>query len=281
MNTRDEVLKNIRSIPALPGGAVRVLQLLEDPNVDIRVVTRAAAYDPALSANLLRVANSAAWGAERTIATLEGAVNRLGLTRVYQAVVASIVGPMSKMPVRGYDIPAGELWNHAIAVATATREIVKELRLPGHEEAFTAGLLHDVGKIVLGSVMAEDGDTVADLATREGISFLEAEVRVIGIDHAEAGALLLEHWHLPPALTLAVREHHLPATASLTTDLVHLADMLCLSLGIGAGRDGLQYTLSSAVVDRLSLSGRPMERILSRLLEPYAAAREAFSGSRS
>ena len=256
MSRREQILSTLRSTPALPTPAVRVVQLVQDPEVDIRELTEAVRYDPSLTAMVLRLANSPYFGAARSIGSVQQAVMRLGTNRLFRVLMTSAVAPLAQLAVRGYDLEPGKLLEHAVGVAVAVERLAASLAKRPANYTFTAALLHDIGKIAMGSHVRIDAKPIMDLAFRENLPFEVAEREVLGIDHAEAGAVLLEVWDLPPRLIEAVRCHHEPDKAQLDTlavDLVHAADSLCLLAGIGAGADGTHYRPAAEVLSRLRL----------------------------
>jgi len=265
VSRREQILSALRSTPALPTPAIRVVQLVQDPEVDMRELTEAVRYDPSLTAMVLRLANSPYFGAARSIGSVQQAVMRLGTNRLFRVLMASAVAPLAQLTVRGYDLEPGKLLEHAVGVAVAVERLAASLpkRLPNY--AFTAALLHDIGKIAMGSHVRIDAKPIMDLAFRENLPFEQAEREVLGIDHAEAGAVLLEFWNLPPHLVEAVRCHHEPDKAdsdTLVVDLIHAADSLCLLAGIGSGVDGTHYRPAAGVLSRLRLGTKLGERVV-------------------
>ncbi len=265
MSRREQILSTLRSTPALPTPAVRVVQLVQDPEVDMRELTEALRYDPSLTAMVLRLANSPYFGAARSIGSVQEAVMRLGTNRLFRVLMASAMAPLAQLAVRGYDLGAGKLLEHAVGVALAADRLAASLSQRPPDYTFTAALLHDIGKIAMGNHVRIDAEPIVDLAFRESLSFEQAEREVLGIDHAEAGAVLLEFWNLPPGLVEAVRCHHEPDKARLDTlaaDLVHAADSLCLLAGIGSGADGTHYRPAATVLSRLRLGTRLGETVV-------------------
>jgi putative nucleotidyltransferase with HDIG domain len=270
MSRRDEVLAKVRTIPALPTAAARVIILLRDPDVDIKEVIRTIEYDPGLTSNVLRLANSAYFAGPRTISSLRDAIVRLGLNRVFQLVITSAIAPVARQAVKGYDLPPLQLLSHSVAVAVGVEELATRLKRPAPPATFTAGLLHDLGKIILGTFVEIDAAPILSLAYRERISFEVAENQVLGINHAEAGAALLERWNLPVTIVDVVRWHHEPESftgETLAMDLVHAADHLSLGSGIGVGIDGLNYHPSPVVMSRLMLKADVAEAVLCHMID--------------
>jgi len=264
------------AMPSLPPAASKALRLLQQPRVDARRIARLAEDEPAWAAELRRLAATPLWGLG-SAGDVEEVCGRLGFRRGVQLVAASAVAPLLRAPLPGYDLAEGELWSHSLAVALATREILLERGLRPCEEAFTAGLLHDVGKLMIGPALETDpvpADAVELLVE-------DTEIRAVGMSHTEAGAILLEHWGLPYWLVAAAGAHHAPGENSyLVADLLHLADTICLSAGLGTGRDGLRYRVSSEVSLRWNLSRRSVERVVERTVEALDEAGELIPAGR-
>jgi len=268
-----QALKNISSIlkafPSMPGAAMKLLALIDDPDINVSQIENILRQDAGLTANLLKLANSAYFGIPSKVGSVRQAVLLLGLKRLIQMVIASCVSGILDKPVAGYDLPPGELWCHSIAVTVAAEGLAKELKVEAAEEIFTAALLHDVGKLVLGDFVEDDFKKI-EAAITSGISFETAENLVLGTNHAEIGARILNQWSLPPGIVDAVRWHHDPESAEkvdLMLDIVHVANVLCLMIGVGAGRDGLQHQPSTAVIERLGLESYHLEKVASQTLQ--------------
>jgi len=282
MSTRDAILERIKSVPALPTAAIKVSHMLQDADVDIAKLARVIEHDPALAANLLKMANSAYFSGPRSVGTIHEAIMRMGTNRVFGITVASASALISGKPVKGYDLGVGELWLHSVSAAVCTDKLCETLAIKAPKEAFTAALLHDVGKIVLGNFVEVDATQILELAYDEGLSFEVAETKVLGIDHPEVGACLLDNWNLPDSIVGAVRWHQKPdkndgRAEQLLVDIVHAADALSLVGGVGTGIDGLNYKLSEKVAERLCLTNTVAETVICRMLDGIEEFSEIFS----
>ena len=263
------ILAKVKSFPSMPEAAAKLLKLLDNPDATAAQIEQILRYDAGLTANLLKLTNSVYFGLPCKVGSVTQAVVLLGWKKLIQLVMASCVNAVMGKPVPGYDLPAGELWRHSIAVSVAAEDLAKELKVSASEEIFTAALLHDVGKLVLGGFVKEDLEKIEIEASR-GISFEVAEHMVLGTDHTEVGAQILKNWSFPPALVNAVRWHHDPDSAGKTdtlVDIVHVANILCLMIGIGVGREGLCYKPSPLATKRLGLRTNDLEIVASRTLQ--------------
>ncbi len=273
---RTAIIAKIAMVPGMPSSSARIIGMLQDPEVETSELVSALEYDPGLTANLLRWANSAYFGGRHEILSVRDAVVRLGMRRMNQLVMTSIAAPVVGQPIRGYDLPPGRLLEHSIAVAIGTGELAKALGRPLPETAFTAGLLHDIGKVVLGMFVEIASEPILKLSRENHIPFDEAERRVLGIDHAEVGALLLERWNLPGPIVSAVRWHHEPNRKPedyATVDLVHIMEALSLSCGFGSGIDGLYYRPDASAIERLGLTTGSVDRAVARMVSGLAEIR--------
>ncbi len=280
MSSREEILESVNRMPQLPASSAQLIPLLQNSEADPEEICQAISLDPGLTAHVLRVANSAALGASDSIVTVRQALMRLGTGRVLGAVLSTVVGPVAMQPVTGYGLHAGSLWENCVAVALATEEFSEILGKSAPVEAFTAGLLCDIGKLVLGEFVAQDCGAIRELAFGHGLPFDQAEREILGVDHAEVGAALLRTWKLPEAIVEVVRWHHSPESCREEcrelVDLVHLADYACLMGGIGGGDDGTSYMPSADVADRLGASVFDIEHGMCNTLCKLEEARELF-----
>jgi putative nucleotidyltransferase with HDIG domain len=263
------ILDDVKSFPSMPAAALKLLTLLKDENTSNAQIEQILRYEPGLTANILKLTNSAFFGLPKQIGSIRQAILMIGWKKLIQIVLASCVSAIIDKPVQGYDLSPGDLWRHSIAVSVASEILVKELKLSVSEEVFTAALLHDVGKMVLGRYVKDDISVIEGDEMQE-VSFEQVERSIFGIDHAEIGANILRRWSFPPAMISAVRWHHDPDGAPKTSpmiDTVHVADVLCLMSGIGVGREGLQYRPSPAACERIGLTEALLEKVACQTLQ--------------
>lgn len=271
------IMDRVDSFPAFPATVGQLLQTLDDPDASAREIEGCLKLDPGLTGNVLKLCNSAYFGFQARIGSVQKAVAMLGVRRLRQIALASCIHSVMDRPIPGYDLPAGELYRHSIAVSFAAEAFTKVLQIPNGGEAFTAALLHDIGKVVLGAFVDKEMVEIQELLGN-GISFESAERQVLGTDHAEVGAMLLEKWSFPAALAQAVRWHHQTEAApspGIETDVVHAANTVCLMIGIGLGREGLRHDISREAVRRLGLKPHMVEGVASQTLQWIAGLEPA------
>ncbi|NNL75977.1 MAG: HDOD domain-containing protein [Desulfobacterales bacterium] len=249
------IMAQVKAFPGMPATATKLLNLLENPDTAGSQIEELIRYDAGLTANILKLTNSAYFGIPSKISSIKQAVLLLGWKRLLQLVMTMCMSSVMKKPIVGYDMPDGELWRHSIAVSVAAELLVKTLKLPQAEDVFTAALLHDVGKLVLGGFVRDDLQQIEAMVAK-GIGFEVAEYMVLGTDHAEVGARILEKWGFPMELVNAVGWHHDPQTCEVQctlSDIVHTANILGLMIGLGNSKEEFEIEPSNEVTDRLGL----------------------------
>ena len=263
------IMAQVKAFPGMPATAARLLKLLEDPESSAAQIEEVLRYDAGLTANILKLTNSAYFGIPSRVSSVRQAVMMLGWKRLLQLVMTICMSTVMKKPVDGYDLPQGELWRHSIAVSVAAESVIKALKIPESEEVFTAALLHDIGKLVLGGFVKDDLAQIKAMVSK-GIPFEVAEYMVIGTDHAEIGARILKKWDFPQDLVNAVNWHHDPETCEnhcTLSDIVHVANAVGLRIGFGSDDDRLRVDPAVSVADRLGLGPVDLEVLAEQTLE--------------
>ncbi len=254
--TPDDVLASLAELPSMPSSVVDVIAACDDNDMTVGGLAQVVMRDQSLTASILKLANSAFYGHARTVATVVEAIVLLGYSAIKSLAISSHTARLLNRALPGYGLARGDLWNHSISVAFTARRFALEVKLAPVEEAFVAGLLHDIGKTVLASHMESAFLEISQLATERHVPFHHVESEVLGFDHAELGARVAAAWSFPPQLEEAIRFHHDPAGASLRpllASVVHVADAACMMFGPGVGADGLAYEVSSHALDSLDL----------------------------
>ncbi|OGV55709.1 MAG: hypothetical protein A2017_03245 [Lentisphaerae bacterium GWF2_44_16] len=281
MNERKgEILKKIKTVTSVPASALRAIKLLNDPNVNMGEVVQVIAYDPGLTSNILKLANSSYFGCARSISSLRDAVVRLGSANIFKLVTASIASLVLNKNIKGYNMTSGELWEHSIAVAVAAETSSYVLKLQdASKTAFTSGLLHDIGKVILGDFFDPQVEQEISVSLSKNKSFYEAEKEAFGINHAELGARLLNSWSIPDNLSNAVRWHHAPEFCrdSQCSTIVHFCDYICIKNKIGSQTEPLNMRLSEQAVAVLKISDKDNDEIIMRTRDSFENIKDIFS----
>lgn len=233
-------------LPTLPTIAIEVSRLASNPLTGMSDIVRIIRNDPSLTAKILRVANSAFYGMPRRIESLNMALVVLGMRELNNLVTCITVLKTFPGAVGATEFDRHSFWEHSAGCGELARVIAARLRLRFHGVEFTAGLLHDIGKIVLDQYVHAEFVAALVLSRREGLSPVEAEQRTIGADHAEIGAWLAERWLLPLSIVESIRYHHRPEQAAHHASLsavVRLGDLFAKVLQDRAVRTPLREDL--------------------------------------
>src|SRR5438874_3477691 len=226
-----EAVKKVTTIATLPEVTARIVSTVEDPKSTAAQLHKIIAHDPALVARILKVVNSAFYGLPGQVGSVERAIVLLGLNAVKNIAVAASLGQLFRGATLCEGFTARDLWTHCIAVGVAARDLAKQMKLPLADEAFLAGMIHDIGIVLSLQTCPEQLRTVCEAARRPGSDFCQLERQVIGADHQQLGAALAEHWKFPRTCQLVAGYHHRPTQLAnehrLLVSLVWAADTLC------------------------------------------------------
>lgn len=265
----EHILKRVQALPPLPTSAMRIIALTKTADVGVRDLERAIAHDPALAASILRQANSAYYGYARRISSLGQAIVILGFQAIQGLVMASAVAPILKTPLAGYSINQEDLWKHSMLTAMMAKRLCRRLDYPFGDVAFTAGLLHDIGKLIIAVYVQEVGGFILRrIETEQKESYVELEAKIIGYDHGTVGGFIVKNWGLPPDLIEAITYHHFPHQAKDFPDLtkvVHVANGLANLIGVGGGVDGMLNPIDSNVMNEMGFSDDDLEVIIAEM----------------
>ncbi len=262
-----EILSKVQSVPTLPATVLRVMQMIEDPLCSAADLAQVIQADPAMAIKVLKLANSAYYGFRQKIATVPQAVTLLGFATLKNALLSAAVFDLFRLNTTGFDLAA--LWKHSVATATAAKLLAKRARFPNSEKAFTAGLLHDIGKVMIARYLPMSLATIVQAVRDEGLPMAAAEQRTIGLAHPAFGAWVMARWGLPSVLVEAVEYHHCPTKAQYSFDLaalVYLANALTHRAGIGSGGDTLPREIDPAILQHFGLSEGALNDLHDALL---------------
>lgn len=253
----------IKNLPTLPGMIDQISKAVESQRFSVDDIGKLISRDQVLSAKVLKLANSAFFGFSRKVGSLTQALVLLGFDVVKGLILTSSVFDLMKARAEG-------LWLHSMGVATAASIIATHLELEDAEEISLAGLLHDLGKVVLRAHMTEDMESINELVEVEGLSIREAEQEVLGFTHAEVGRWLAEAWKLPEQLAEPIQHHHDPGRAKdapVVTAVVHFADILVRGYGYGDGGDPWVPPLDRAALAQMNLGPEKLKDIIAEICD--------------
>jgi HD-like signal output (HDOD) protein len=223
-----ERIQSIIQLPALPAIAMEVVEMVDNPTTSASKLGKVISTDQALTAKVLKIANSPFYGFPRKISTVDFAIIVLGYDALKEIVISiSLISSLQKKSDLHFDAKA--FWDHSIVCGVLARRLARDLNYRISGEVFVGGLLHDMGISVMHMYFRSEFRRIVEIARESDLSFLEAEESVLGVTHADIGGWLAERWNLPDHLVEAIANHHAPANARKNPDLValiHCADAL-------------------------------------------------------
>lgn len=279
MSRLDEILSLVKHVPPFPKVAQRVSEMLNDSEVSATALAEVIQYDQVITANVLKICNAAYFGLPRKVSSLDEALVIVGNDTLKDIIITSSSARFYKGAAGdGYKLDQGELWKHSIAVGIMAKELVKYVKGVEPGSAYTAGLLHDIGKRFLSSFVADDFKKIMMKVVQDDCSFVEAEKELVGASHAELGGMIMSQWGFPKEIELAVLQHHDPDALEKDplTAIVALANTLVISMGIGVGADGLSVKMQGSGLKRFGITPMHLELCMANLLTELDRAQELF-----
>ncbi len=274
----EKILLSIKQLPAFPTTVHKVSELLKNEDYDVNDVVNVIKYDQGITANILKISNSAYFGVRQKIRSIHDAVIYLGQKNLVRALQTASVSRIFSKRSAGYGMKTRELWEHSVAVALMSQILSRRITRKEDTVLYTAALLHDVGKLVMGVYVQESAQKIFELMESGKYSFLEAEEVVIGINHAELGGRVAVYWNFPPEIHDAIAYHHRPDRIltgdTMIPSLVYIADQFCLMMGIDGGMDGLAHRGISEVMHKYGLKENDLEESMLTLFDELEQANE-------
>ena len=269
--TLSEVCEKALRLPCSPALLPRLVKVLEDDDASASELEAIITLDPALAAATLRLANSAYMSGGRTVDDLSSAIMRLGQKEVYRLAALSLTSRWMTLPIEGYRWEPGDYCRHSFCVAVAAEHLASVIGRVAPAIAYTAGLLHEIGKLAIAHACGEHFPAIRVHQQEQQCAWLQAESAVLGYNHAEAGGALLRGWQFSPSL-VAVSEHlhqpgQAPAELRPLTAHVHAARYLAASMGAGVSEDGFLFALDSGLLAEHGFTSDLLDAALPEVLE--------------
>jgi putative nucleotidyltransferase with HDIG domain len=268
--TMEEIVNQVQEIPPFPQTIMKIIELTNDPKSGAKDLEQEIMKDQGLTTKILKLANSAFYRGRREISTVVDASVMLGFSAIQSMVLATVVGKYMSKELPGYALEKDALWKQSQISAIMTRTIAKKVKYPKPDQAYTAGLLRDIGKVILDQYVSEEYEAISALVEFENKSFIVAEEMVLGYHHGQIGAKIAEKWNLPEELVEVIACHHNPSVAFVNPELVsitHISDSLVMMMGIHIGIDGLAYEFFSDAVRMLKLDETMLSEIMSEVAD--------------
>jgi putative nucleotidyltransferase with HDIG domain len=249
----DDVVRNLDDLPSLPAVVMELLNSIDQDDIDISVLAKKVSHDQALTAKTLRLANSSLYGLQVKVTTIQQAITYLGFQTTRNLITAAAVtGCFAEGHCPGFDHKA--FWRHSIATAACAKVLARQMRF-NQDYAFTAGLLHDIGRLVLVACFPNQYSETIAYREAHDCYLLEAERAVLGVDHVDAGLALAEHWNFSDTMRLAIGGHHDPEApgAGFLAAIIHVADAIVHALDLAQVKDDLVPPVSAVAWTALGL----------------------------
>jgi putative nucleotidyltransferase with HDIG domain len=272
----------IQATPQPSASAMRLLHLMSDDEHELSDIIDIVKLDTGLTSYVLRVVNSPAFGLLKPINTVDRAVVFLGERMVVGIAMMNLAPFIFEKHLEGYNGEGRDLWHHDLRTAIAAREVAINTNYSiSPDLAFTAGLLHDIGKSISSDFLKAHSQELTVKFEEEGIEdFLVAERSVLGMDHAQIGFELAENWDLPGSLQMAIRYHHQPAESPKAyrplVYMVHLGDSMAMMGGTGTGMDSLHYHLDHQYSRYFDFSPELVSLLMLNVEEEYHKIEEVM-----
>ncbi len=269
----------IDDMPPLPGVAMRVMRVVNDVEFSMEDLVELIRTDPALTTKILNLCNSSLFALQNEISSIPQALSFLGIRNIVRTVVTSCTSNYFK-PI-DLDIPylsTRVIWQHSIGCAAATQKIIARVGGCDQGTAYTAGVLHNLGKIALAQLLElYDGSLELQVSPCED-ELINSERRVYGIDHAQVTAFVIDRWTLPPDLRFAIKHHHdrdEMASGTILAPALHAADILCLRIGVGhTPEPGFEAQYLDVALQRLGMTPAEIDAIGTEVLEEIEGSAE-------
>lgn len=265
MLTLESLVEGIDHLKPVSDVAGRVMALVDAQDGGMAELADIIRYEPALTANVLKLANSAYFGLPGKIEDAKQAIVYLGMRQVVELVLLVTCAKTMNAAVDGYGLDKGELWRNAVSAAILANDLARVKGLKHGSRIFTGALLKDIGKLVLNQYVRAEMASILKRVNDQGVTFKEAERQVLGFDHCQVGMMIVERWQFPPALRCIIGHAHTPMEANgcfLEAAVVYLADEICRQLDFGCGVDDASYVEDPRVSRSLGLHAADIQGVV-------------------
>ncbi|MBN1980162.1 MAG: HDOD domain-containing protein [Chitinivibrionales bacterium] len=265
MSISDHILLSSIELKPLPSVVETLAEAVCDEHASIAKIAVIVSYDQVLCGQLLSIANSSYSASQRTIGTVAEAIIRLGTATVLEIAMAKFISGPLHMQLPQYGYMTDELWRHSVAAAVAAENMNKYCTKKVNGIAFTAALMHDIGKLAFIEKITNEAVNKLFELLRQSMSWVEAERVLFGFTHADVGAAVARQWHLPLVVEEALRDHNSVyqessgGKPSEITDCVRIANCVARTIGQGVGNEGMSFVMDASASERLGLNRNNFE----------------------
>jgi len=276
----NRIVSNVLKVAALPAVVMKFSEAIKNPLTSNQQLEKIISEDSALASKILMIANSALFNFPSKIDTIASAISIIGHKQLNEVILScSIVSIFKDLPQDVIDMDM--FWRHSIAVATASRILAAQRREQNIEKFFTAGLLHDIGKLIMFAEIPKNMKEVMERCANSKELMHKVETELLGFDHAKLGAMLLKKWKLPEEIVAAIYYHHIPSISKgdvVYSSVVHIADIISHSLQLGSSGELFIPTLNEKAWDALGLDVDILDSVMEQLNIQYQEAVKYIRG---
>lgn len=273
------IINKVKRLPTLPAVANKVTRLIKDPTCTAIKVSEVIDKDQSLTTRVLRLVNSAFYSLYTEVTNVRHAVALLGFKTISQMVISISVFDVFKGG-QGKEFNREGFWKHSIGCAVVSQMIAQRAHYPKADDCFTAGLMHDIGKVVLDQYLHEEMTKVIQLIQEKEIYFADAEKEIMELNHADVGGQVMKNWNIPLPITVAVKHHHQPLnerkgsafSQDLIVDIIRLSNVICRRERIGYSGDTIIPEMNRELWDRLDINQKSINEVIENCGEEIEKA---------
>jgi len=266
---KDIKLNKFNGLSQFPQLTIRTLILIADRNLNVKKIAEFIETNQGIVSKVLKIANSAYYGMNGKITSIRHAAIVLGYKILGEIVITAGAKDFLDRQLRGYTYDSMDLWNHSLAVAYGSKFIISKENPSLTNAAYTAGLIHDVGKIILDELVLEKKEEIKSFMEKEGKTFLDAENHFFNFNHAEIAFELCRQWNFPEFISNAIKDHHQPSysNGNKLSYVLHTADHIARMIGMGYSKDDLQCEIKEETKNFLDLRRQDISKIALKITE--------------
>jgi HD-like signal output (HDOD) protein len=277
---KKRIMRSLDELAPMPQIVFKAHEIMDNPNSSTKQVAELIETDQAIAAKVLKLANSAYYGMSGKVSSIQQASVVLGYKALGELITLAGTSNLLGDRLHGYGMDSGKLWQHSMMVAFGSKIITQRKNPQLENDAFSAGLIHDVGKLVLDRLVLNRKSLFEEFLAAGDKTFLSAENRILGFDHAEIGYEICRHWQIPDILANAIRYHHkvpdnlaeespgeLASIVLTANTIANMAEAMTMSGSIDSGLDAVMYMLDDVVLKHLGLEEGEIEAIMCEAQE--------------
>ena len=265
---KNRILRNVMDLPPMPQTVIKAREIMDNPKSDFKELADLFETDQAIATKILKLANSPYYGMSGKVSSIQHASVVLGQKVLGELITMGGTSSLLSGELEGYGLDAGALWKHSLCVAFGSRIIANRIEPALSNDAFTSGLIHDSGKLILDKYIRERWELFEEYMSDGPKTFLDAERVILELDHSEVASAVCKTWNIPAPLTVAIRYHHYPSNShgDKLTYIVHVADAIALMTGLGVGVDGTLYKMDEQALGFLRLNESDIGDVMGEVI---------------